>query len=57
VPVAHPVAEIACSRGMKDTDAHGALIYQHIFEMFSLKVCVICVLWLMAAQQWVWRWR
>jgi hypothetical protein len=37
VPVAHPVAEIAYSRGMKDTDAHGALIYQHIFELFSLK--------------------
>jgi len=57
VPVAHPVAETACSRGMKDTDAHGALIYQRIFEMFSLKVCVICMLWLMAAQQWLWRWR
>jgi hypothetical protein len=31
---------------MKDTDAHGALIYQRIFEMFSLKIRVhyLCAL-------------
>ena len=46
VPVAHPDAETACSRGMKDTNAHGALIYKRIFEMFSLKNIVhhLCAL-------------
>ena len=46
VPVAHPDAETACSRGMKDTDVHGALIYKRIFEMFSLKIFVhhLCAL-------------